>query len=68
MADSEKSLAVGATKDMAKKLEQRIELKQFAASLDHHLERIPMLNDSAAFVNTLASVLIAHKSFLCPTS
>lgn len=45
-----------------------IELKQFAAGLGLHLERIAMLNDSTALVDTLASVLMAHESSLCPTS
>ena len=42
-----------------------IELKRFAAGLGLQLERIAMLNDSAALIDTLASVLTAHESSLC---
>lgn len=45
-----------------------IELKQFAAGQDLQLERIAMLNDSPGLIDTLASVLTAHESSLCPTS
>lgn len=45
-----------------------IELNQFAASLGIQLERISMLNDSDALIDTLASVLATHESSLCPTS
>jgi len=45
-----------------------IELKQFAAGRGLQLERITMLNDSAALIETLTSVLLAHESSLCPTS
>ncbi|MFM9907057.1 MAG: ferrochelatase [Nitrospiraceae bacterium] len=45
-----------------------IELKRLAAGLGLQLERIPMLNDSAALVDTLVSVLKAHESSLCSTS
>ena len=45
-----------------------IELKRFAAGRGLQLERITMLNDSAALIDTLASVLTAHESSLCPTS
>jgi ferrochelatase len=45
-----------------------IELKQFAADRGLQLERIAMLNDSPGLIDTLASVLTAHESSLCPTS
>ena len=45
-----------------------IELKQFASGLGLQLERIAMLNDSDALIDTLASVLASHESSLCPTS
>ncbi|MCI0427205.1 MAG: ferrochelatase [Nitrospiraceae bacterium] len=45
-----------------------IELKRFAAGRGLQLERIAMLNDSAALIDTLVSVLTAHESSLCPTS
>jgi ferrochelatase len=45
-----------------------IELKQFARSRGLHLERIAMLNDSPALIDTLVSVLTAHESSLCHTS
>ena len=45
-----------------------IELKQFAAGLGLQLERIAMLNDSPALIDTLVSVLRAHESSLCSTS
>jgi ferrochelatase len=45
-----------------------IELKQFAAGRELQLERIAMLNDSPGLIDTLASVLTAHESSLCPTS
>ncbi|HEU0068286.1 MAG TPA: ferrochelatase, partial [Nitrospiraceae bacterium] len=45
-----------------------IELKRFAAGRGLQLERITMLNDSAALIDTLASVLTAHESSLCPAS
>lgn len=41
-----------------------IELKRLAAGLGLRLERIAMLNDSAALVDTLVSVLKAHESSL----
>ena len=41
-----------------------IELKRFAASRGLQLERIAMLNDSPALIDTLASVLRAHESSL----
>lgn len=41
-----------------------IELKHLAASHNMQLERIVMLNDSEALINTLADVLAAHESFL----
>ncbi len=44
-----------------------IELKQFAAGLGIQLERIAMLNDSPALLDTLISVLTAHESSLCPS-
>lgn len=45
-----------------------IELKHFAAGRGLQLERITMLNDSAALIETLTSVLLAHESSLCSTS
>jgi ferrochelatase len=45
-----------------------IELKRFAAGRGLQLERITMLNDSAALIETLISVLAAHESSLCPAS
>lgn len=45
-----------------------IELKQFAAGRNLQIERIAMLNDSPALVDTLASVLRAHESSLCSIS
>ena len=45
-----------------------IELKQFAAGRGLQLERIAMLNDSAALIDTLASVLKAHESSLSSIS
>ena len=39
-----------------------IELKQYSASRGLQLERIAMLNDSPALIDTLASVLKAHES------
>ena len=45
-----------------------IELKQFARSRGLHLERIAMLNDSPALIDTLVSVLTAHETSLCHTS
>ncbi|HEU4683006.1 MAG TPA: ferrochelatase [Nitrospira sp.] len=44
-----------------------IELKQFAARLGLHLERMPMLNDSDSLVDTLADVLAAQDSSLAVT-
>jgi ferrochelatase len=41
-----------------------IELKQLAAGRGIQLERIPMLNDSAAFIETLVDVIAAHESSL----
>jgi ferrochelatase len=41
-----------------------IELKQLAASRGVQLERIAMLNDAAALVETLAVVVAAHESSL----
>lgn len=45
-----------------------IELKRFAATRSLQLERIAMLNDSPALIDTLASVLRAHESSLCSIS
>jgi ferrochelatase len=45
-----------------------IELKRFAAGRGLQLERIAMLNDSAALIDTLTAVLAAHESSLCPAS
>jgi ferrochelatase len=45
-----------------------IELKTFASGLGLQLERVAMLNDSDALIDTLASVLASHESSLCPTS
>jgi ferrochelatase len=45
-----------------------IELKQFAAGRGLRLERIAMLNDSPDLIETLASVLTAQESSLCPAS
>ena len=45
-----------------------IELKQYAASRGLQLERIAMLNDSSALIDTLASVLRAHESSHCSIS
>jgi ferrochelatase len=45
-----------------------IELKQFAAGRGLQLERIAMLNDSPALIDTLASVLRAHESSHCSIS
>lgn len=45
-----------------------IELKQLAASRGVRLERIAMLNDSPALVETLREVLAAHESSLCMQS
>ena len=42
-----------------------IELKQFAADRGLQLERVAMLNDSPALVDTLVSVLKAHESSHC---
>lgn len=42
-----------------------IELKQLAASKGMQLERMAMLNDSPALVETLLNVLAAHESSLC---
>jgi ferrochelatase len=42
-----------------------IELKQLARSKGMQLERIAMLNDSPALVETLAEILAAHESALC---
>ena len=42
-----------------------IELKQIAASKDMQLERIAMLNDAPALIETLADVLAAHESSYC---
>jgi len=41
-----------------------IELKQLASGRGIQLERIAMLNDSSAFIETLADVLAAHESSL----
>jgi len=41
-----------------------IELKQFAAERGIQLERIAMLNDSPAFIETLLHVIAAHESSL----
>ena len=45
-----------------------IELKQLAAGRGMQLERIAMLNDSPALIETLVDVLAAHKSALTITS
>ena len=45
-----------------------IELRKFAAGRSVQLERITMLNDSVALIETLTSVLLAHESSLCSTS
>lgn len=45
-----------------------IELRQLAAGLGLRLERMPMLNDSPALVETLIDVLAAHESSLTLTS
>src|SRR6185437_6018451 len=42
-----------------------IELKQLATNKGLHLERIAMLNDSPALIETLRDVLAAHESSLC---
>jgi len=42
-----------------------IELKQLAANKSMHLERMAMLNDSPALIETLRDVLTAHESSLC---
>jgi ferrochelatase len=42
-----------------------IELKQSAMSKSMQLERMAMLNDSPALVETLLDVLTAHESSLC---
>ena len=42
-----------------------IELKQLAVSKGLHLERMAMLNDSAAILQTLRDVLTAHESIPC---
>lgn len=41
-----------------------IELKQLAAARGMQLERIAMLNDSSAFIETLADIVMAHESSL----
>ena len=41
-----------------------IELKQLAAARGMHLERVAMLNDSSAFIDTLADIVMAHESSL----
>lgn len=43
-----------------------IELKRSAQAKGIHLERIPMLNASAALIETLASVIQAHEAALVP--
>lgn len=45
-----------------------IELRQLAAGLGLRLERMPMLNDSPALVDTLMDVLAAHESSLTVSS
>ncbi|MDH4187699.1 MAG: ferrochelatase, partial [Nitrospira sp.] len=45
-----------------------IELKRLAAGMGLQLERIAMLNDSTALIDTLISVLQAHESSLCSIS
>ena len=42
-----------------------IELKQLAVSKGMHLERMAMLNDSPALIETLRNVLATHESSLC---
>jgi protoporphyrin/coproporphyrin ferrochelatase len=42
-----------------------IELKQLATSKDMQLERMTMLNDAPALIETLAEVLAAHESSCC---
>jgi ferrochelatase len=41
-----------------------IELKQVASGRGIQLERIAMLNDSSAFIETLVDVVAAHESSL----
>ncbi len=45
-----------------------IELKQLAANKGMHLERIAMLNDAPALIDTLHDVLMAHESSACSQS
>lgn len=45
-----------------------IELMQSAAQKGMQLERMAMLNDSPALVETLAEIVAAHESSLCPQS
>ncbi|MGE0642185.1 MAG: ferrochelatase [Nitrospira sp.] len=45
-----------------------IELKQLAANKGMHLERIAMLNDAPALIETLRDVLMAHESSACSQS
>jgi ferrochelatase len=45
-----------------------IELKQLAAGRGIRLERIPMLNDSSPFIETLVDVITAHESSLTISS
>jgi ferrochelatase len=42
-----------------------IELKQLAASKGLQLERMPMLNDAPAMLETLRDVLATHESTSC---
>lgn len=42
-----------------------IELKQLAANKGMRLERIAMLNDSPALIETLLDVLTTHESSFC---
>ncbi|HRI39816.1 MAG TPA: ferrochelatase, partial [Nitrospira sp.] len=42
-----------------------IELKQLATSKGLHLERMAMLNDSSAILETLRDVLATHESTSC---
>jgi protoporphyrin/coproporphyrin ferrochelatase len=45
-----------------------IELKQRAAAMGMQLERMAMLNDSSALIETLADILAAHEAALCQPS
>jgi protoheme ferro-lyase len=45
-----------------------IELNQFAAGRDLHLEQIAMLTDSPTLIDTLVSVPRAHETSFCRIS